>query len=393
MLPNRARRRMDCSTLARWLMDADPSHQHPDRPATVCVLEQGFCRGRGGKPVHGVELFRIDLIRQLAEMGLRVTVPCERSWAERLGAMLPESVEVIGVRQIGKVVGTGVGAVRAAKSRGPFDVMLLGNPGGGLIPGILAAVGGKLARRYVVFAHREPRASLVRVLGRLPVEIVANSDFVASGFRDRLGRDIGVMYGLPNAELFYPRAEAKSPDAPIDFCLLGRLPGVIKGHDVALRAFERLPEDVRDRCRLHLASYKEMPEYADERIIAYPWMSLDEVAELLRRMDVLLCLSSIETFSQAIVQGMLTELPIIATPIPVFVEKIDPQRGGAGGHLVSGTDAPDEVSSLMARLARDPPEREALGSAGRRVAEERYVWSTRRFVERHLLPGVDLDLA
>jgi len=110
-------------------------------------------------------------------------------------------------------------------------------------------------------------------------------------------------------------------------------------------------------------------------------MPYAKVTALLREMDVQLALSSHETFSHSIVQGMMTGLPIIATPIPVYLDKLAPERGGAGGVVVSDVNAADEVAQAMQRLARDPALRAELGRQGRDVAQRRFVWNTQRFVD------------
>ena len=162
---------------------------------------------------------------------------------------------------------------------------------------------------------------------------------------------ISAYYGLPNASDYAPRTSVRDPLAPVDFVLLGKLPHVIKGMDLAIEAFDRLPEYMRGRCRLHLLGFSNPPEFSQSNIIAHPWMKPDAIAQFLRTMDAMLCLSSIETFSQAIVQGMLTSLPIIATPLPVYVEKIDDASGGAGG-IIAKTAS--EIAQAIEQLAEDP---------------------------------------
>jgi len=74
---------------------------------------------------------------------------------------------------------------------------------------------------------------------------------------------------------------------------------------------------------------------------------------------------------------MLTELPIISTGLPVFVEKLD-----TGGGIVA-EDIP-AITEAMERLAREPETRRRMGEAGRETALERYCWDTGVFIERFL---------
>jgi len=360
----------------------------PDLPPgalpRVCFIEQGFCHSRRGKPVHGAELFRMDLIRDLAAMGVPTTVPVAPDWTHRIEPLgEAPALRVITRGEVAKVLGTAIRAVLAARRHGPFHTMVFGNPGKGMIPAIRLACASKLAEHYLLFVDRRPPASLLRSLQKLPVRVIANSDFVADDYK-RAGLPTRILYGLHRAELFYPRAEPKPEGAPVEFSLVARLPGVCKGLDVALEAFGKLPEGVHERCRLHLISYIEPPEFEDPNIIAHKWMPMESGAELLREMDAHLALSTHETFSHAIVQGMMTALPVIATPIPVYLDKLSPERGGAGGLVVSRVDAVDEVRDAMVRLATDHAERARLGREGREVARERFVWDTRRFVEEYL---------
>ena len=87
-----------------------------------------------------------------------------------------------------------------------------------------------------------------------------------------------------------------------------------------------------------------------------------------------------ETFSQAMVQGMLSGLPVLANDLPILTEKLD-----QGGGLVFRT--PAELTGLMARLLADAPLRERLGGEARATALARYVWDTARFARTYLEPA------
>jgi glycosyltransferase involved in cell wall biosynthesis len=94
----------------------------------------------------------------------------------------------------------------------------------------------------------------------------------------------------------------------------------------------------------------------------------------------MLCPSRNETFSQAVVQGMLTALPVIASPLPVFTEKLD-----TGAGVVCRTT--EDFTNAMADLARHPEKRRRMGAIGRQTALERYAWDTDRFLDRYLFPA------
>jgi glycosyltransferase involved in cell wall biosynthesis len=123
-------------------------------------------------------------------------------------------------------------------------------------------------------------------------------------------------------------------------------------------------------------------------------MPAESVGEFLRGMDSMLTISTHETFSQAIVQGMLTGLPIIASDLPVYLEKLDPLPVGRassppGAELRRGgfiARSPQEIAAAMMALAEDTALRSRLGAEGRRIALDRYIWDTKRFVREHLFP-------
>lgn len=336
-----------------------------------------------GKPMHGVELFRLRLVRELIERGARVAVVAEKSWEnrirERVGDAGPGELEVIRVPNLGGTVVNGIlGSIMALG--GEFDVALMGDARRGLIPAMFVLSAVQNAKKMLVFAHRPTTAQFTDAVGAMDFDTVCVSEHVAQSFRGQTSGRVEVCYGIAGADRFYPRESPRPEDQPVRFCLLGKLPNVSKGHRAAIEAFKAMPAEVRRRCELHLASFADPPTGLGEGITAHGWMDADEVGAFLREMDVLLALSTNETFSQAIVQGMLTGLPSISTPLPVYVEKMD-----TGAGIVANSNL--EVVRAMTRLAQDAALREQMGAAGRRVALERYVWSTDAFIERFLMPS------
>lgn len=374
---------------------------------SVLIVEQGFLRPRGRKPVHGVELFRLGLIRELVGEGIDVTVVAERSWADRIresaGSAGAGGPAIIAVPYVGGVAGTGLLGVGRARGRHRrWDTVLFGNARLGLVPAMHYAYWRGLGGRMLLFAHRDPGPHFLDAVGALRFDVVANSEWVARWYRGRVEGCVGVMYGLSDAERFHPGLRQStggvngvSGDGVVRFCLLGRLPNISKGQERAVAAFRMLPERVRERCRLHLASFTDPPAFGDPCIVAHPWMPAEEVGEFLRGMDVMLAVSTHETFSQAIVQGMLTGLPVIASDLPVYLEKLDPLPGAGGGGSARREGPEVRRGGLIARgaheiaraavmLAEDAALRHRLGEEGRRIALDRYVWDTGRFVREHL---------
>ena len=325
----------------------------------------------------------------MLERRVRVTLVCEKSWAKALdehgltGHPLLNAVLVPHVG--GVVVNALVGSVRPLAEE--HAAILIGNPRKGLVPAMYALTLAQPDARTLVFAHRRGEHRFLDMVQGIDFDLLCVSEEVARKYRGNVAGSIDVMYGLPNHAAFHPPAahdaEAGRDDDVLRCCLLGRLPNVSKGTDKALRALELLAPDVRARVELPLASYIAEPPARVAGIpgvVCHRWLKPADVPEFLRTMDAMLTLSSNETFSQAIVQGMLTELPIIATRIPVYEEKLD-----TGGGILAHT--PENIAKAITTLVEDRDAARAMGRIARETALERYCWDTAVFLDRHLFPA------
>lgn len=343
---------------------------------SMIVFERGFFRPRRRKPIHGVELLRLKFIRDALALGVRVTLPMERSWRDRLpdylGEMKPALITVPYLFRRGP---TGYAAALLTRRR-RADALLLGDPETRQIPAIKLLLRAGVARRVVVSAEGENRERLMRELAPWPLIVVANSEFIAAKWRGKFNGELHIHYGVGDAHHFHPPVSAREKDT-VDFVLLAKLPGVSKGEGTAIEAFMRLPEDVRATCRLHLAGYVDPPPPPAPGIVMHRWVANDAVGEFLRGMDVQLVPSTWESFCQSAVQGMLTGLPLITSDIPVLREKLD-----TGGGIVCRTV--DDYAQAMGRLARDASLRRDMGAIARRTALERYVWDSGDFIARFI---------
>ena len=347
-------------------------------PASTSVLfiEKVFLRPPP-EPLRGVELFNLHLVDDLLRLGHRVALPVHRDWQPVLAARgLAGRAACVPLRRRGLF-----GLVEAwrALRREAYDVVLVANVGNGLIP-LLRALPRRGGRaRLVLVAHREATPRFVRALQRWPSCVVAVNEKIAAPFRAAGFARVAVDYGIFDADRFFP--EPRAAAGPVRFVVLGALDNAWKGADTARAAFAQLPDAVRARCELHLASYGTPPAGLEPGVIAHPWMPADAIPAFLRSMDIMLCPSRDEhvmreTFSQAIVQGMLTGLPVIASDLPIFREKLD--RGG--GFLFQSTA---DLARRMTELAENRAAWAALGAQGRATALERYVWDTARFAGRY----------
>ncbi len=364
-----------------------PSTPHAGK--SVLILDQGLLKDRRGKPIHGVELFRLYLVRQMLERGVRVTVCAARSWESAFDDYLPMEHPNLRAVFVPNVLGVALNGITAAVSTvgDEYDAVLMGNPRKGLVPAMYTACFGHESARRLVFAHRRGEHRFLDMVQALSFDTLCVSEEVARKYRGNTPGRVDVMYGLPNHAAFHPPEPAedtpRADDGLCHFALIARLPSVSKGDAKAVEAFTMLPAEVRERCRLHLVSFIDEPPPRVANVpgvVCHPWLPAGEIPGLLRQMDVLLALSTNETFSQAIVQGMLTALPVIATRIPVYTEKMD-----TGGGILA--DEPEKIARAMERLASDPAERARMGRIARETALQRYCWSTDDFLDRHLFPA------
>ena len=349
----------------------------------LLYLAPTFLAYRLHKQVRGVQVFDLQFIPDLARHGVHVTVPAEITWKPRLKRLLPDhpNIRVRYTPPLLKPLWNGLYA--AAALRGRFDAAFVGNPARGLIPPIDLMLRRGLFGRIVLQANRGPHPRAAAALRRWPVRAVAVSKQVRDDFPPDLRPHVDVYYGVLDADRFAPPTpEHAPPPEPVRFALLGKLDNPWKGADTAIDAFLSLPPSARARSQLHLISFENPPQRLASHpdIVNHPWLPADRVGDLLPSMHVLLVPSSAgETFSQVMVQGMLTGLPVLTSALPVLAEKLD-----AGGGVVC-PDAP-ALAAAMADMAQDQALRAHHGSIARRVALERYVWDTRSFIDRVLFP-------
>lgn len=342
----------------------------------ILFLAPTFLWRRTGKALRGVQLFDLQLARELADLSVGLTIVADSSWSRRLNEQLGDrDIRVIYTPPFKyAIVNSVIGGLLARRSS--YDAMILGNPARALTPAVRMLLKRRCVERITLIAHRSVRESFAAVSGAWPMRIVAvNSEIERQARALYSDVEIETYYGIPDPGRFHP-ATRERPDGPTRFCVIGKLDNAWKGADDAVAAFESLPDTIRSSCELHLASYERPPRLDRAGIVVHRWLASDQIPDLLRSMDVMLVPStSHETFSQAIVQGMLTGLPVIVRDLPILTEKLD-----AGGGLVFSTV--EQLRDAMVRLHQESSLRRELGCHGRATALERYTWSTRTFLER-----------
>ncbi len=353
----------------------DPSRES----RTVLFLEKVFLEPSRSEP-RGVEIFNINLLRDLARLGIRVTVVAHPDWCAHLAKQLgPDAPECLSFpRWLSSVLGVAYSLFLNRSRR--FSLLLTANVGDRLIPAINFIRQHGICHSALLLAHREPTPRFVHAQGNMPTTVVAVNRKIASHFEGGHYGRVEVYYGVTDADRFLGERPPKPAGAPVEFCVIGDLNSAWKGADTAVEAFRLLESEVAKNCRLQLASFREPRTSGDDRIICHQWMPFAEMADFLKRMDVMLVPSRDEgvmreTFSQAAVQGMLSGLPLVVNDLPILMEKIND-----GGGLIAHSTV--EMARAMTRLALDPDLRKRMGAKARATASARYIWRTDDFVKR-----------
>ena len=108
----------------------------------------------------------------------------------------------------------------------------------------------------------------------------------------------------------------------------------------------------------------------------YGWMSQAECAAQLRECDALVLPSLLECGGAVVLEAMAMEIPVIATAWGGPADYLDPSCG----ILVEPTSREafvDNLALALARLAKHPQERMAMGKAGRSKVLQQFDWNAK----------------
>jgi len=338
--------------------------------------------------LRGVELFNLSLMRDLAQAGIKALVPIHYSWKEifcrELGEAVPDFCEVGGKSSLSNGLCAVWRLCRWHMRRQRPKRIILANVANGLIPALclMRLLWPRL--EIILFAHRMPSKRFMAFLPGKRTRILAVNKIIAACFQKAGFVDATVCFGHINADKFYPgESDAQGGEQKkVNFGVVGFLDNAWKGADTAIAAFRAMPAEISADCALHLASYRVPPSLPERNIAAYGWFPGAEMPDWLRRMDVMIVPSRDEhvmreTFSLAMIEGMLTGLPVIASNLPILKEKLE----AGGGYVFNDVG---DLARLMALLAANPELRRQLGAQARSIALERYVWNTKLFISRYL---------
>jgi glycosyltransferase involved in cell wall biosynthesis len=146
-----------------------------------------------------------------------------------------------------------------------------------------------------------------------------------------------------------------------------------KGAFRAVRAFARLPQEIRRRACLLIAGNGQVRELRSEvqsnnlqdEVEVREWMNEDERNHALETSNAYVLPSLNEGLPMGLLEALSWGLPVIATPVGGIPEVIVDQ---ANGLLVGPLDQP-ALTSAMSRLILDPALCQRLSRAARLTSE------------------------
>jgi glycosyltransferase involved in cell wall biosynthesis len=268
--------------------------------------------------------------------------------------------------------------------------------GTGMIGGapLLAALG--VPRALVVWGSAAPgigpfgpglRHRIARWIARRQTSVVSLSsatsrNLVADGFSP--ARVTFIPNGV-DTERFRPRSAGDGPSAPPPgwpgggpiVVAVGRLVPA-KGLDVLLTAWA-LMSKAAPAARLVLVGDGPLRPDCEATVsrlgIAHSVSFLgsrSDVPEILRHSDIYVSSSRTEGMSNALLEGLASGLPLIATRVGGAEDIVDDRISGL---LVESGDAA-ALAAALAEIVTDDGKRKAMGAASRRAATERFALET-----------------
>jgi sugar transferase (PEP-CTERM/EpsH1 system associated) len=254
--------------------------------------------------------------------------------------------------------------------------------------GIPARVHGEHGRDVFDLEGRNWKYNLLRRAARpLVRHYIAVSRDLAGWLTDTVGVDaqrVTQIYNGVDSGRFRPRTGARpdiAPDGFLDGARLvigsaGRLVAV-KDYPTLVRAFIRLHGMAPDPEGLRLVLIGDGPEReACQQLVdaaglaRQVWLAgkRDDVAELMRSLDLFVLPSLGEGISNTILEAMATGLPVVASRVGGNPELV---QAGVTGSLFEAGDA-DALARLLLEYAHDDARRQREGAAARARVEREF---------------------
>jgi len=346
--------------------------------------------------IGGLENGLVNLINHMPRARYRHAIVCLQGYTDFAQRLHDKDVQIVALnKQEGKDWGLYWRLARALRQLQP-DIVHTRNLAG-LEGQVVAAwavparrVHGEHGRDVFDVAGRNFKYNLLRRLIRPWVQrYIAVSRDLEQWLIGTIGADLArvtQIYNGVDTEKFRPRqAEDIAPLWPSGFAAkeqfvigsVGRM-AAIKDHPTLVRAFiemMRRAPSLRARARLlivgdgptratceHLLSEAGLTECA--------WLTgeRNDVAELMRAMDIFVLPSLGEGISNTILEAMATSLPVLATRVGGNPELVE---DGVIGRLVPAAD-PVAMAQALLDYVDNPETGRCQGQAGRALVERRF---------------------
>lgn len=347
----------------------------------ILFLEKVFLKEKKSPNLRGVELFNLALIQDLIDENIEIWTIAHISWKKFFSEKFKSPyLHITYTKRKTSFLNAMFYCLSLKKEK--IDILFLANTGDTLIGAMIITKLFNVAKRQVLLAHREPSKAFLLAARLVKLETISVNQKFASIFRKAKCKLAEVYYGVKDAESFL-KCDLQRNNKKVIFGVVGDLDNKWKGADTAIEAFKMLSKEASDICELKLASYsKSLPINLPNNIQACKWLPYEEIINLFASLDVLIVPSydeeiMRETFSQAMVQGMLSGLPILVNDIEILREKLNQ----GGGFVFKNAR---ELKEKIEELAFNRDLRIYLGEKARKVATKRYIWDTSYFNKRFL---------
>lgn len=199
------------------------------------------------------------------------------------------------------------------------------------------------------------------------------TDIVSDAYNIPEERLRPVPNGVPREFLQYHR-KPEAKDGPIVF--FGRL-SKTKGVDILVEALHSMensnvPETwIIGRGEMKVWLQNKVAEYGlSEKVIFKPWMTHEELGEVLSQAKITVLPSLEENYSLAVLSSMCVGTPTISTNVGGTPEIIQHDKNG----MLVEPDDPLSLASAILELISHPEKRERLGQSGAKLIRENLTW-------------------
>jgi glycosyltransferase involved in cell wall biosynthesis len=363
---------------------APPRARRAARPLRVLQVVDSLAVG------GGAERYVVDLVIELRRRGFDVEVACSvdgplRSDLERAGVTVHELTHRLAKRRFDPRYAR---SLRALVGERRFDLVHAH------LYASIAAAALATARRpvpLVVTEHTEApwRGPLAQLVSRVAYRHAAHVTGVSEAIRELVVGDFGIA---PDKVTFVQNAvrphDGSPPGAlPVDCrdaVLIGRVARLEpeKGMEVFIDAAARLADDWPEAQFLVIGDgplRADLERHAaavgvDERVHFLGFR--DDARALIARLDVLAISSHNDGSPLAVLEAMMSGVPVVATECGGIPGQV---RDGVDGLLVAPGDT-DAFAGALERLLREPERIRSMGAAARRHAQRNFGYG--RMVDR-----------